>query len=348
MGRVEGSLVVCGHCGLAHRWQPLLEAVAGALHALRRRPRPRPPARRSSGVLALTLAAAAAYLIAVSTPLMSLSLRGGAETATLPQAIAIAWQDGQQLIAIVAAITALLAPALPSSACASTCSSRSPPAASRRASPGASACCTRPRAGTWSRCSRSASCCRWCASPAWPTRRRGPGLFALGALTMLFAAIESAGLKHLWWHVAMSAGGRRRRRRLPRLRELRPGVASTSRGDDPALRPAVPALRPRPARDQAVRAAAHLGLRRRRRDPLRPRQHLAGDGHDVGAAARRAHAARRHPRALARRLVGAGDHRLHRQHRRAGAEDRRPRPARLDRALEAAAGAASSGRGCTG
>ena len=29
----------------------------------------------------------------------------------------------------------------------------------------------------------------------------GPGLFALGAMTILFAAIESAGLKHLWWHV---------------------------------------------------------------------------------------------------------------------------------------------------
>ena len=27
----------------------------------------------------------------------------------------------------------------------------------------------------------------------------GPGLFALGALTLLFATIESAGLKHLWW-----------------------------------------------------------------------------------------------------------------------------------------------------
>ena len=27
------------------------------------------------------------------------------------------------------------------------------------------------------------------------------GLFALGALTALFAAIESAGLKHLWWHL---------------------------------------------------------------------------------------------------------------------------------------------------
>ena len=29
----------------------------------------------------------------------------------------------------------------------------------------------------------------------------GPGLFALGAVTLLFAAIESAGLKHLWWKI---------------------------------------------------------------------------------------------------------------------------------------------------
>jgi len=29
----------------------------------------------------------------------------------------------------------------------------------------------------------------------------GPGLFALGAVTLLFAAIESAGTKHLWWQV---------------------------------------------------------------------------------------------------------------------------------------------------
>ena len=29
----------------------------------------------------------------------------------------------------------------------------------------------------------------------------GPGLFALGAVTVLFAAIQAAGLKHLWWHV---------------------------------------------------------------------------------------------------------------------------------------------------
>ena len=29
----------------------------------------------------------------------------------------------------------------------------------------------------------------------------GPGLFALGVMTVLFAAIESAGLKHLWWQI---------------------------------------------------------------------------------------------------------------------------------------------------
>jgi paraquat-inducible protein A len=29
----------------------------------------------------------------------------------------------------------------------------------------------------------------------------GPAMFALGLLTLLFAAIESAGLRHLWWYV---------------------------------------------------------------------------------------------------------------------------------------------------
>ena len=29
----------------------------------------------------------------------------------------------------------------------------------------------------------------------------GPGLFGLGAVMILFAGLESAGLKHLWWQV---------------------------------------------------------------------------------------------------------------------------------------------------
>ena len=199
MGRVQGSLVVCGQCGLAHRWQPLLEAsqarctrcdaVLARTHRL-----------SIQGILALTLAAAAAYLIAISAPLMSLSLRGGAETATLPQAITIAWQDDQQLIAILAGITALLAPAL---FIGLRLYVLVPLAAGNK--PPGFAWCVRAlhQAARWNmvevftvgvllslvRLSGLAE-----TSPE-------PGLFALGATTVLFAAIESAGLKHLWWHV---------------------------------------------------------------------------------------------------------------------------------------------------
>ncbi len=199
MSRVEDSLVVCEQCGLAHRWQPLAgaslarctrcEAVLGRSHRL-----------SIAAILALTLAAAAAFLIAINTPLMSLSLRGGSETATLLQAISLAWRDGQPLVAAVAAITALLAPA---AFVALRLYVLFALAAGNK--PRGFAWCVRVlhQAGRWNmievftvgvllalvRLSGLAE-----ASP-------GPGLFALGAVTVLFAAIESAGLKHLWWDV---------------------------------------------------------------------------------------------------------------------------------------------------
>jgi len=199
MGRVEGSLVVCGQCGLAHRWQPLPEtsqarctrcdAVLARAHRL-----------SIQGILALTVAAAAAYVVAISAPLMSLSLRGGAETATLPQAISIAWQDDQQLIAILAGITALLAPA----AFIGLRLYVLIPLAAGNKAPGFAWCV---------RALHQAA--RWNMVEVFTVgvllslvRLAGladtspePGLFALGAMTALFAAIESAGLKHLWWHV---------------------------------------------------------------------------------------------------------------------------------------------------
>jgi paraquat-inducible protein A len=199
MGRVEGSLVVCGQCGLAHRWQPLPEtsqarctrcdAVLARAHRL-----------SIQGILALTLAAAAAYLIAVSFPLMSLSLRGGAETATLPQAISIAWRDDQQLIAILAGITALLAPA----AFIGLRLYVLVPLAVGNKPPGF-AWCVRAlhQAARWNMVEVFTvgvllSLVRL-AGLAETTPEAG--LFALGAMTVLFAAIESAGLKHLWWHL---------------------------------------------------------------------------------------------------------------------------------------------------
>ena len=200
MGREGDSLVVCEQCGLPHRWMPMgrreiarcvrCDAVIGRGHRL-----------PITAVLALTTTAAAAWLVAVSTPLMTISLRGGTEAATLPQSILSAWQGGQELIAVVAAITALIAPA---AFIALRLYVLAPLATGRR--PPGFAWCVRllRQAGRWNmievftvgvllslvRLSGLAD-----TSP-------GPGLYALGAVTLLFAAIESAGLKHLWWHAS--------------------------------------------------------------------------------------------------------------------------------------------------
>jgi paraquat-inducible protein A len=199
MSRDEASLVVCEECGLAHRWLPVArgetarctrcEAVLGRPHRL-----------SIDAVLALTVAAAAAWLLAVNTPLLSLSLRGGAESTTLPAAILSAWQSGTPIVAVVAAVTALVAPA---AFIALRLYVLFPLAAGKKA-PGF-AWCVRAlhQAGRWNMAEvltvgvllslvRLAGLAD--ASP-------GPGLFALGAMTLLFAAIESAGLKHLWWSI---------------------------------------------------------------------------------------------------------------------------------------------------
>jgi paraquat-inducible protein A len=199
MGRVEDSLVVCGQCGLVHRWQPLPEAsqarctrcdaVLGRTHRL-----------SIQGILALTVAAGAVFLVAVNTPLMSLSLRGGAETATLPQAIAIAWREDQQLVAILAGITALLAPA----AFIALRLYVLVPLAARRKPPGF-AWCVRAlhQAARWNMVEvfTIGVLLSLVRLAGLADTTPGPGLFALGALTVLFASIESAGLKHLWWQV---------------------------------------------------------------------------------------------------------------------------------------------------
>lgn len=199
MSRVEDSLVVCEECGLAHRWRPLghgsvarcvrCEAVLGRAHRL-----------SIGSILALTVAAAAAYVVATNASLLSLDLRGNVESATLPAAIALAWQGGQEIVAVVAALTALIAPA----AFIALRLYVLFPLAVGRKPPGFAACVrVLHQAGRWNmvevfmvgvllslvRLSGVAD-----ATP-------GPGLFALGALTLLFAAIESAGLKHLWWQV---------------------------------------------------------------------------------------------------------------------------------------------------
>ncbi len=195
----EDSLVVCEHCGKAHRWLPMAkgsmarcvrcEAVLGRSHRL-----------PITTLLALTLAAAAAFLVAISSNVLSLELRGSAESATLPQAIVATWNEGQEIIAVVAAITALVAPAL---FIALRLYVLVPLAAGRR--PRGFAFCVRVlhQADRWNMVEVFTigvllSLVRLAGlADAVP----GPGLFAFGAVTLLFAALEAAGLKHLWRQV---------------------------------------------------------------------------------------------------------------------------------------------------
>ena len=199
MSREDDALVVCEQCAMPHRWRALApgmlarcvrcEAVLGRGHRL-----------SIDAVLALTVTAAVLFLVALGSDVLTLQLRGSADAATLPQAIAEAWRQGEQMVAIVAALTAIVAPAL---FIGLRLYLLVPLAAGKKAR--GFAWCVRllHLAGRWNMVEvftigvllslvRLAS-----LADAAP----GPGLFALGAVTLLFAAIESAGLRHLWWQI---------------------------------------------------------------------------------------------------------------------------------------------------
>jgi paraquat-inducible protein A len=132
--------------------------------------------------------------------LLTLTLRGPAEQASMVDAIRYAWTDGEPIIAIVAGLTALVAPA---AFVALRLYVLFPLSVGFKA-PGFKWCVRMlHQAERWSMVEvftvgvllslvRLAGLAH--ATP-------GPGLFALGALTVLFASIQSAGLKRLWWQV---------------------------------------------------------------------------------------------------------------------------------------------------
>ena len=167
MSRERDSLVVCEQCGMAHRWRPLAP-VAGPLRALRGRPRPRPPPP-SETMLALTITAAVVFLIGLGSDVLPRHARR-AVAATLPRR-SRAWGEGQEAIAVAGRRSPRCrAGALPRPAplCAGA-AGRGPRAARLRL-------CVRllHQAARWSMVEvfTIGACCRWCACPAWPTRRR--------------------------------------------------------------------------------------------------------------------------------------------------------------------------------
>ena len=199
MSRERNSLVVCEQCGLAHRWRPLApssvarcarcEAILGRGHRL-----------TLPTLLSLTITATVVFLIGLGSDVLSLDMRGVARAMTLPGAISAMWEEGHETVAVLTAITALIAPALFLGLRLYVLV----PLAAGRVPRGFAACVRLlHQAGRWSMVEvftigALLSLVRLSSlADAVP----GPGLLAFGAAMVLFAAIESAGLKHLWWQV---------------------------------------------------------------------------------------------------------------------------------------------------
>jgi len=192
------SIVVCEQCDAAHRWRSLeIREVAhcrrcGAVLARGHR-------LGVEALLALTIAAAVVFLVANLSSIATIHLQGRHADTTLHQAIVATWQKGAQLVAVIGALTAIAAPA----AIITLRLYLLVPLHLKR----------RPKyLGPAMRLMHAVS--RWnmvevlmvaavvsivrMGSVADSTP--GPGMWAHGALSLLIAALESGGLRHLWTH----------------------------------------------------------------------------------------------------------------------------------------------------
>jgi paraquat-inducible protein A len=130
---------------------------------------------------------------------LTVGLGGKSQSSTLLESVNIIWDEGQPFIALATAGTALLAPGL---YILLRLYLLVPIALLGRTPPGFGGCVRALRQVTrWSMVEVLTvggllSLVRLAAlADATP----GPAMVALGVLTVLFAAIESAGLRHLWW-----------------------------------------------------------------------------------------------------------------------------------------------------
>lgn len=115
MGDVEATGVadvrLCGCCGQAHRPSALnadslsrctrCNAVLARGHRL-----------SIESLLALTLAAALLFCVAQASEMVTVRLQGAPTFATFPEAVRATWRNGEPLVALVAAATATAAPAV--------------------------------------------------------------------------------------------------------------------------------------------------------------------------------------------------------------------------------------------
>ena len=190
------TLVICERCAKLHRWPSLssravarctqCEAVLGRGHLV-----------SVETLLALTLAALFVLLAAHLTDVASIRLRGPAQVATFPMAIAATWREGERLVAVLSAFTAIVAPALFIALRLYVLL----PLAAGRVPPGFRACMRwLHHVSRWNMVEvlTVAAVVSIVRLADLAQAEPGPALYALGLLALLLAAIESAGVKHLW------------------------------------------------------------------------------------------------------------------------------------------------------
>jgi paraquat-inducible protein A len=190
------AIVVCEQCDAAHRWRSLAShevahcsrcgAVLGRGHRI-----------GVEALLALTLAAAVVFLIANLSSIATIHLQGRHLDTTLHEAIAATWQKGARLVAVTAALTAIVAPAV----LISLRLYLLVPLHFRR-TPKYFGACMRlmHEISRWNMVEvlMVAAIVSIVRMAALAQAAPGPGMWAHGTMSLLLAALETGGLRHLW------------------------------------------------------------------------------------------------------------------------------------------------------
>ena len=190
------ALVMCEHCAQLHRWPALssrsvarcvqCEAVLGRGHRL-----------STQALLALTVAALLMLLVTHLANVASIRLQGPVQAATFPMAIAATWREDEHVVAVLAALTAIVAPALFILLRLYVLL----PLALHRRPPGFRTCMRwLHHVSRWNMVEvlTVAALVSLVRIADLAEATPGPAMYAMAVLALLLAGIESAGVKHLW------------------------------------------------------------------------------------------------------------------------------------------------------
>ena len=194
---------MCEGCGQLHRWPRLssasvarcvqCEAVLARGHRV-----------STQALLALTLTALLMLLITHLANVASIRLQGPLQSATFPMAIAATWRDGEHVVAVLAALTAIVAPAL---FIVLRLLVLLPLSLHRR--PLGFRTCMRwlHHVSRWNMVEvlTVAALVSLVRIADLAQATPGPAIYAMAVLALLLAAIESAGVKHLWHELPPSS-----------------------------------------------------------------------------------------------------------------------------------------------